>query len=233
MLLWLTATSGGQAQDFNYTNTNGTITITGYTGPGGYVTIPATINGFPVNCIGPSAFAFNNNLTGVTIPESITSIGYEAFYQCSGLTNIDIGSGVTNIGANAFGFCFNLMGVTIPNSVTSIEGFAFQLCSSLTNVTLGSGVTTIGYGAFNACRLTDIMIPNSVTSIGDYAFQSCTNLTSLHFEGNAPSIVEIAAGINVFLGDNATSITCRELQDGVQLLLVFRQQCGHCPIRLS
>jgi len=179
-LLLLTAMGAAQAQDFTYTNINGTITITGYTGPGGNVKIPATIDGLPVTSIGPSAFAINNNLTGVTIPDSVTSLGYEAFYQCSGLTNVNLGSGVANIGADSFGFCFGLTGVTIPDSVTSIGGFAFQLCSGLTNVTLGSGVTSIANYAFVACsKLMDVAIPNSVTSIGDYAFSVCSSLTNV------------------------------------------------------
>jgi hypothetical protein len=192
--------SGAQAMDFSYTNTNGTITITGYTGPGGNVTIPSTIDGLPVASIGYSAFAFSS-ITSVTIPNSVTSIGGGAFNQCLGLTNATLGSSVTNIGADSFGFCIGLTGVTIPNSVISMGGLAFELCSSLTNVTLGSGVTTIGYGAFNGClRLTDITIPRSVTSIDDYAFELSTNLTSVHFEGDAPSV----GGTYVFLRDKAT-----------------------------
>ena len=63
--LLLLLTAAGQAQDFNYTNTNGTITITGYTGPGGEVTIPSTIDGLPVTAIGASAFANFGSLTNV------------------------------------------------------------------------------------------------------------------------------------------------------------------------
>ena len=80
--LLLPAMAAAQAQDFTYTNNNGTITITHYDGSGGNVTIPATINGLPVTCIGFQAFAFNNNLTGVTPPDRVTSIGDETFNQC-------------------------------------------------------------------------------------------------------------------------------------------------------
>jgi hypothetical protein len=64
-----------QAQDFTFMNTKGTITITGYTGPGGAVTIPTTINGLPVTSVGDRAFSGLNNLTGVTIPDSVTNLG--------------------------------------------------------------------------------------------------------------------------------------------------------------
>src|ERR1051325_10680402 len=68
-----------QAQDFTYTTNNGTITITGYTGPGGNVTIPSVITGLPVTVIGDKAFYFVTGLTGVNIPDSVTSIGDDGF----------------------------------------------------------------------------------------------------------------------------------------------------------
>src|SRR5688572_4632671 len=91
------------AQDFEYTITNGSITITNYTGPGGNVAIPASIDGMPVTAIGGVAFWGHTNLTAITIPNSVTNIedgfgskgGYfGAFSQCSALTNVNMGNGV-------------------------------------------------------------------------------------------------------------------------------------------
>src|SRR6516165_5949965 len=75
---------------FTYTtNTDNAITITGYTGAGGNVTIPTSTNGFLVTSIGCDAFS-RSGLTSVTIPNSITSIGDSAFDGCSGLTSVTI-----------------------------------------------------------------------------------------------------------------------------------------------
>jgi hypothetical protein len=158
-----------QAQ-FTFTTNNGAITITGYTGPGGAVTIPDTTNGYPVTTIGSGAFTYCTNLTSVTIPNSVTAIGDQAFFHCSRLTSVMFPNSVTNIGDEAFTYCTNLISVTIPNSVTSIGNSAFYSCSSLTNVSIGTNVANIGDGAFAYCaRLTAITVDalNSVYSSMD------------------------------------------------------------------
>ncbi|MBQ9178817.1 MAG: leucine-rich repeat domain-containing protein, partial [Prevotella sp.] len=87
---------------------------------------------------------------------------------------------VTSIGEDAFGNCSGLTSVTIPNSVTSIGSFAFYNCSDLTSVAIPNSVTTIGEYAFFGCSgLTSVIIPNSVTTIGEYAFDGCSGLTSV------------------------------------------------------
>ena len=116
----------------------------------------------------------------VVIPETVadngrtydvTSIGYYAFYYCSGLTSVTIGNCVTSIGNHAFSGCSRLTSIEIPNSVTSIEYSAFEGCYGLTSVVIGNNVTSIKDSTFSGCSgLTSIEIPNSVTSIGSYAF---------------------------------------------------------------
>src|ERR1039458_4956037 len=119
LLLLCTLPAALKAQ-WEYTVNNGNITITGYTGSGGAVTIPSTINvggtNLPVTTIGGSlnargvwlgAFDGCTSLTSVTIPTSVTSIGVTAFYDTS-LSSVNIPDSVTSIGDEAFGACFSL-----------------------------------------------------------------------------------------------------------------------------
>ena len=141
----------------------------------GNVVIPETViyNGvtYSVTCIGENAFYNCSGLTSITIPNSITSIGNYAFEGCSGLTSIIIPNSVASIGYGVFEYCRGLTSITIPNSVTSIGDGAFSRCSSLTSITIPNSVTSIGEGAFYECSsLSSIAIPNSVTNIGASAF---------------------------------------------------------------
>ena len=143
---------------------------------------------------------------------SVTSIGDEAFYGCSGLTSIEIGNSVTSIGDFAFRNCSSLTSIEIPNSVTSIGDEAFYYCRSLTNVVIGNSVTSIGNTAFAYCEsLTSIEIPNSVTSIGDDAFVGCSGLTSVIIGNSVTSIGKSAFAwcdslTSIEIGNSVTSI---------------------------
>ena len=126
----------------------------------------------------------------------ITEIGDYAFAGYKG-TSFVIPDSVTSIVWNAFSGCSGLQSVTIGNGVTSIGERAFENFSSLTEVTIGNGVTSIGDWAFSGCSsLTSVTIPDSVTSIGSYAFYNCTGLTEINW--NAVSVVDFNSTDNVF-----------------------------------
>ena len=116
-------------------------------------------------------------LTAAAIPDSVTRIGYSAFFGCESLQSVSIGSGVETIDSYAFENCRSLTGVSIPDGVTEIGGFAFSGCESLAYAQLGNGTEAINYSTFSGCSsLTQITIPDSVRYLGDSAFEGCESL---------------------------------------------------------
>ena len=140
-----------------------------------------------VTSIGDYAFS-NRNIISITIPNTVTSIGEDAFSWCEVLTSVIIGNSVTNIGRSAFNGCTKLTAVSIPDSVTSIGEDAFNYCASLMNVTIG----------------------NSVTEIGDYAFSSCTGLTSIKYNGTIAQWNAITKGNYWNSEVPATEVVCTD-----------------------
>lgn len=218
----------GTYGDLTYTMADGKVAIIRCRQSATSISIPESINGYPVVLIGGRAFEGYSTLKHITIPSSVIAIGNYAFYGCfsleditipssvitigehaflgcNGLKDLEIPSSVTAIGSGAFENCRGLTNVTLSQSMTSIEWFLFKNCSSLTSITLPSSVTVIGNGAFADCSaLTSITIPASVTGIGNAAFFRCSSLTSVVFAtgSKCTSISEAA-----FQGCNLTSIT--------------------------
>lgn len=165
--------------------------------------------------IATNAFRGCCNLFGITIPDSVTSVGAAAFQGCSNLTNIAIPNGVTSIGAFTFQGCSNLTNIAIPDSVKSIGNSAFSSCSSLTSVTIPDDVESISDSMFQYCsRLENIIVPDSVKSIGYLAFSGCGNLTDV----TIPEAVE-RIGANAFAG--CSSLTDITIPDGVKRINVY------------
>jgi uncharacterized repeat protein (TIGR02543 family) len=181
-----------QAGIYTWTDTNGwawnglyfafnsdTGTIIGYTGLGGALIMPETINNIAVTAIGDSALSYRG-LTSVTIPSSVTSIGNRAF-SGNQLTSVTIPSSVTSIGNYAFSEN-QLTSITIGNSVISIGDYAFS-SNQLNSVVIPGNVTAIGEYVFYRTELTSVTIHDGVTSIGSSAFYG-TPLTSVTIGAN-------------------------------------------------
>jgi hypothetical protein len=194
------------AQNAVYSSVNGVLfdkrqtTLIEYpAGKVGSYTIPSG-----VTSIGYGAFGDCAGLTNVTMPKTVTSIGGWAFQYCTSLTNVTIPGSVTSIGYAAFESCTSLTNVTIPKSLTSIMGDAFYDCESLSSVTIPGTVTSIGFEAFCYCySLTNVTISKGVTSIGEYAFYDCEGLASVTIPSSVTSI-----GYEAFYGcEDLTSVT--------------------------
>lgn len=145
------------------------------------------IKSIPIN-----AFGGCKNLESFVVPNSVETIGEQAFVG-SGLKNISFSNTLLRIGGGAFEDCCNLTSVNIPNSVVSVEGYAFYGCRGLTSVVIGNGVTSIGSSTFeDCCNLTSLTIGNAVTSIGSSAFEDCYNLTSVNIPNSVVSVEDFA-----------------------------------------
>ena len=158
--------------------------------------------------IADGAFVGNPEITSVTIPASVTTIGDNAFSNCSALETVtfEAGSQLATIGESVFDYCSALEAITIPAGVTTIGNNAFNSCADLASVTFaeGSQLETIGEGVFFECSaLTSITIPASVTTIGDGAFYKCTKLATVTLLRSTPPSIGNQTFYNI--GKNASS----------------------------
>jgi hypothetical protein len=145
-----------------------------------------------VTSIGDNAF-IGTSLTSISMPKNVTSIGNGAFSYCTNLANASIPDSVTNIGDSAFAWCISLASITIPAGVSGIEGGVFNGCAGLISITIPDGVTSIGGSAFNGCTsLANVNMGRGVTSIGLFAFYRCASLPSITIESGVTSIAYYA-----------------------------------------
>lgn len=208
-----------QAQFF-YTTNAGVATVAGYIGAGGNITLPAISSGnTPVVAVAAYAFARNTNITAITVPGSITSIGDYAFCNCTVLTNAILDNGLLSLGNGVFELSTNLADASLPASLASIGTQEFvdstnasiTLDQSNTNFALAGGILFNG----NMTALLEYpnglggsyTIPNGVTDIGDYAFfnsalssvsipNSVTNIGNFAFF-DCTNLISVAIGSGV------------------------------------
>ena len=198
------------------------IVITGYTGSNAEVVIPEKVsaNGkeIPVRIIKDKAFFENEILVSVTIPDSVVTIGNEAFMGCINLENVTLSenSKLSNIGEYAFSYCTSLTSINIPNCVTTIGRCAFIRSTALKSVVISenSQLEEVGDHLFEGCSsLTSINIPNKLTIIPEGMFSGCSSLVSINIEENSElneigdsAFYNCSSLISINIPDNVTKI---------------------------
>ena len=194
--------------------------------------IPAALGGHAVTAIGEEVFESNTNLTTVTIPEGVRSIGCLAFGGCSNLVSVTIPKSVEEIGYCAFdgtalvesatngiamcdGWVVGVIrgypqNVTLPKGTRGLADAAFGKCTNLVSVTVPDGVSRIGLATFAMCsQLTTVTLPDSVGEIGWGAFRDCPNLVSLKIPNGVKGVVDLSG---------CSSLTEVKLPEGVDMV---------------
>lgn len=198
---------------YNYVDT--TLSVAYHSSYHGKIVIPSEVTyknrKKKVTSIGGRAFKYCK-ITSVTIPNSVTTIRGEAFYNCKNLQSVEIPNSVTYIGGGAFRGCSSLTSINIPSSVSQIGGMAF-FSSSVKAVYItdlesyNKILTNVHYEDedyknhsrnpfyrrfyrlyLNGVELNDLTIPNGIEAIRDYLFSSCTSLTSVSIPNSVTSI---------------------------------------------
>ncbi|HVM50219.1 MAG TPA: leucine-rich repeat protein [Candidatus Acidoferrum sp.] len=202
-----------QAQ-FNYTVTNGAVTITKYTGSGAVVTIPASTNGYPVTSVGNYAFEDIFNLSLVTVPASVTNLGSSVFADCFGLTGVIFLGNAPSLGSSVFQGCAPTIYYTYgttgwgpvygtrPTSLWALDfGYTTNSTAAITvtrytgssasvsvpPLIIGMPVTTLSNTFYHCAGLTNVAIPAGITSIGTGAFFGCSSLVAILVDSNSPA----------------------------------------------
>ena len=197
-----------EMQIFEFTSTETTCEITGIKD----IEVSEIIIPYGVTSIGVNAFYNCSSLESISIPETVTSIGAYAFYNCYYLGNIVIPEKVTDIGEYAFYGCVSLESIVIPDNVKTVGDYAFGECTWLNSVVIGEGVTSIANRTFYGCTsLIFAEFSGNVTSIGEYAFYNCSSLIAAVIPDGVTSIGDRAfygcySLVSVELGESVTNI---------------------------
>ncbi len=217
----VSALAGSLPANANFwVNTDGTtVTIVNSSSATGVITIPETFdfegNTFTVTAIGESAFA-GSSITRINLPNTLTSIGEKAFYECSSLEKVDMPETLSSLGAYAFFRCYSLKHIIVPEGIDTLYALTFGDCTGLTSATLPSSLHHIGDVAFDECSsLVTVDLPENLLGIGRYSFRNCSSLKSV----TIPSSVTMIDGF-AFVGCNITDFVIEPSENQLTLSIV-------------
>ena len=225
LILWVTLSSAAFsfADDFVYdnlkyaTNSDNSVTLVDGKSAKGDVIIPSDVRNknkvYVVTAIEHNAFEGNNAITAVTIPSSVSTIGYSAFNSCKNLRRVMDASRVTEMQGFEYTDCTNLTSVTLsgtlqkigyrsfagsalahlvlPASMREVGSSAFEDCHQLRNVQFNTGLQNIKDHAFKNSGLVSLELPNGIKEIGEWAFEGCASLKAVQIP---PSVTSLGMG---------------------------------------
>ncbi len=180
---------------------------------------------FPGNVKTLEPYAFSSTgILSIAIPDTVTTVGKYAFYNCQYLASAKLPKGLTELSEDVFRACSNLSSVTWPEHIKTIGPDAFYGCKALTALTIPEGVTQIGSCAFSGCvALASLKLPESLTTIGNYAFSGCAfeqiqiprAITSIEYNAfsSCKALTEITIPSSITAISNSLFSGCTSLKD--------------------
>lgn len=181
------------------------------------LTVPPLVTVLPNNAFSLIQPLYNNE-TGeelpinIILPQNLTKIGISCFDGAQ-IKQITIPDTVTEIGDNAFNYCEQLASIALPPNLQKISDRMLSDCISLTSITIPASVTEIGSQAFSRSGLTSITIPSTVTTLGSSAFYRCESLAHMDIQANVTEIpdnfAEESGRTSVTLPDTVETIGIR------------------------
>ncbi|MDR1893659.1 MAG: leucine-rich repeat domain-containing protein, partial [Spirochaetales bacterium] len=181
---------------FTYDEENGGTVITGlslewFNTPGAEknnLILPETLGGRPVTALASEAFRYTHSLKSVYLPPGLTTIGWGAFANCSGLEKIVIDGPLEYLPSSCFFECTALKEIRLPPGLKELRTSAFNNCFSLGTLELPESLWTIGDRVFSNCQsLVFISLPAGLQSLGNYAFYGCRRLREVRVASNRPA----------------------------------------------
>jgi len=172
-LTGVTAANAATSDCYTYSVNGSNATITNGTACSGVVVVPSTLDGYTVTALGVDAFTDDNDITSITLPDSITDAAVLAFNKATALETITFGSGLTYLSQGILGDNPSLTTVNLPSSLQRIDAWAFFNCQSLQSITIPASVTSIDHQAFETnASLTAVTFEagSKIQSIGENAF---------------------------------------------------------------
>lgn len=197
--LLVLAAAAGMAQEtavidgVKYLLDGGKASVMQQSGLTGDIVIPETVRhgntDYTVTTVQSNAFK-DNEITSISLPNTISVMGDACFESCSRLESVTLPAGLTLLGKSCFRNCRNLVSVNIPKGVTTLGDYCFEGCSSLPSVDLPDGIKEFGNGCFSSCSsLTSVVLPGSLHTMGYCCFLDCNKLKEVTFFGGTISVL--------------------------------------------
>ena len=220
--------------DFVYSIAGNEAAVTAYTGSGGTVNVPETVQGYSVTAIAEKAFYKNKAIRNVSLPEGICSVGEQAFFDCSQMESIHLPDSLESIGEMAFDNCFALTEVTIPENVRTIGTSAFSNCVGLQSLQVAAinpyfyaensvifskdGKTLLYYYNFTASAYT---VPAQVETISEWSFANNSKLQRVTLNAGLKTIGKYAFSnsglVAIAIPDSVTKVDTFAFRECIQL----------------